>query len=186
MVTMEWGDPAFPESFWKWVYPEPITGCWLWGGAHNRTSGVVKINKKTYFVHLLIARTIFDNPDLHYTLVRRTCGNGNCIAPYHLAKLDFPECLNGHRKTPQNTDRFSSCRICKREQKAEARRAKGIPKRVYKEHQPVKRKQLSITTHKSKPKPSPSKPMVSVFGDKPPEKPWRPEAWRKMKGKESA
>jgi hypothetical protein len=31
----DYGDERLPERFWKYVYPEPNTGCWLWGAGTN-------------------------------------------------------------------------------------------------------------------------------------------------------
>lgn len=31
-MSCKFGDERLPERFWSKVYPEPNTGCWLWGG----------------------------------------------------------------------------------------------------------------------------------------------------------
>lgn len=39
MTGVEYADPRLPSRFWEKVYPCPLTGCWLWGAATNRSRG---------------------------------------------------------------------------------------------------------------------------------------------------
>jgi hypothetical protein len=77
------------ERFWSMVWPEPNTGCWLWGGAiTNRGYATLSIHKKTYSAHRF-----------SYELLRSQIPNGLildhlcrvrwCVNPDHLECVTY-------------------------------------------------------------------------------------------------
>lgn len=73
------------ERFFQKVYPEPNTGCWLWGGSLN-TSGYGNILKRTYGYSIAHRFSYFlhygeFNSNLH---VLHICDTPCCVNPNHL------------------------------------------------------------------------------------------------------
>ncbi len=65
------------------VYPEPNTGCWLWGGAFDKDGyGNFSLNRKPVRAHRL-SYQIFKG-DTGNNLVLHTCDVACCVNPDHL------------------------------------------------------------------------------------------------------
>lgn len=66
------------------VYPDPMSGCWLWAGKiNNQKYGLISYNGKYRLIH----RIVFE----HYNglipdglIVRHRCDNTYCVSPEHL------------------------------------------------------------------------------------------------------
>jgi hypothetical protein len=84
-----YGDDRLPERFWEKVYPEPNTGCWLWGGAlldngYGRWSVRISPTKtKAYSAHRAVALALWGpiSSDMH---VDHLCEVRACCNPAHL------------------------------------------------------------------------------------------------------
>ena len=124
-----------PESIRNKIYPEPNTGCWIWGGAlsgkNGNQYGNVRFNGKSRRVHRvvyeLLVGPIPDGLDLDHL-----CRMGVCSNPQHLeavtTKINVARgignpnqykthCKRGHAFTPENTytfRRMRHCRACNR------------------------------------------------------------------------
>lgn len=200
----EWGDTRLPWNFWEKVYPDPITGCWLWTACEQEKSGaaIITIGGKGYTGHLLIARLMFGD-DVDPRLIKRNCWYRACTSPYHIIKLDVPHCVWGHKKTPENTDSASNCRECKRirDQARAGTRTRSNrdreAERKYRQRYRAKKLGLTLEEYLTRAESRRSlsrvhspisevvkrAPNISVFGDKPPTEPWRPASWVAMEEK---
>src|SRR5690606_7017000 len=78
--TIEYGDPAlFTEYLWSRVFPEPMSGCWLWTAAATDLGyGRYAKNGKWYLAH----RTTANAPE--GKVVDHLCRTPACINPDHL------------------------------------------------------------------------------------------------------
>lgn len=47
MSLADWGDERLPGRFWRNVYPEPNTGCWLWGAGMCDGYAIFSLTKVT-------------------------------------------------------------------------------------------------------------------------------------------
>lgn len=83
---MIYGDTAFPARFWAKVYPEPNTGCWLWGASHNGSGYgefVLGVGRKRY-AHRLMCATAHGAPPADKKFALHSCDVGSCVNPQHL------------------------------------------------------------------------------------------------------
>lgn len=124
-----------PERIKDKIYPEPNTGCWLWGGAisgrpgnqygHVRWAG--KVSRIHRVVYEMLIGPIPEGLDIDHL-----CRVGICCNPQHLepvtTKINYARgvghpnrykthCKQGHEFTPENTytfRRMRHCRICNR------------------------------------------------------------------------
>lgn len=134
-----WGDERLPDRFWEKVYPEPNTGCWLWGAADTRGHGVfwLSLLKELHYAHRVAWRALVapipDGLEIDH-LCRQRC----CVRPDHLdvvthrinvtrgdARWNYlayrdDRCRQGHAFTPDNTRVPAGtdqrvCVMCKRD-----------------------------------------------------------------------
>jgi len=71
-----YGDARLPERIWIKIYPEPNTGCWLWGASCTGGYGNLCTNKKVYRAsrYLLFIETgVLGVQALHNCLTRQCC-----------------------------------------------------------------------------------------------------------------
>lgn len=149
-----------PDWFLDRVQPEPMSGCWLWGGSLNSAGygsfclpsprdGVFRPVRMHRYAYMTLR-----NPGLvkdldHRCRVRACCNPDhlvectdweNCFAPGSLnrakAQAERTECLRGHPFSPENTYRDSSrqrhCRACRRLRDRGRRPARGTPQAHWK------------------------------------------------------
>jgi hypothetical protein len=131
MRRLVFGDERLPASFWDKVTPEPMSGCWLWVGWHQRRGGygIVKVGGARIGAHRVTLGIV---EDLTAEAVDHKCCTPACVNPDHLQQVTIAEnnalagkrrtkCLNGHPRTPDNiylkkTKRGieRTCRLCHR------------------------------------------------------------------------
>lgn len=70
-------------GFWKRIYEEPNTGCWLWSGASDRGYGRLRVNGRVYKAHR-VAWMVCRGEIPSGTHVCHHCDNPPCCNPDHL------------------------------------------------------------------------------------------------------
>lgn len=129
---MNYGDNRLPKRFWAKVYPEPNTGCWLWGAATQNGYGVYVVR---HHVQRKPHRFLFEVvhgyvPAWPVGQIDHICRVRSCVNPQHLELVTAQEntarskaiitvCPQGHTYSDTNTyinERGQrSCRSCRRE-----------------------------------------------------------------------
>lgn len=133
-----WGE-TIENVFWKYVSPEPNSGCWLWDGPLNGYGyGRFSFEKKDYMAHRLsyeLHRTqIPEGMQIDHLCRVRCCVNPdhleivspgeNTVRGWQAANYERPEarrshCPKGHPYSGDNLyvspKGFKECRTCKRE-----------------------------------------------------------------------
>jgi hypothetical protein len=102
------------DRFWKYVMPEPNSGCWLWLGKHNKINdyGFFYFNGRFHTAQraawILLRGPIPDGMQIDHL-----CRNPACVNPDHLEPvtkevnlsrrvLEQTFCKNGHPLTDDN------------------------------------------------------------------------------------
>jgi len=73
------------EEFMRFVFPEPMSGCWLWVGAVKKSGhGKLKVNKKYIQAHRF-SYALFNKMEIpDGMVVRHKCDVSCCVNPSHL------------------------------------------------------------------------------------------------------
>lgn len=128
---------ALQYAVWERIFPEPNTGCWLWGGALNRGG------YGTFGRHHLAHRYVYEMlraPISEGLQIDHKCRVRCCVNPDHMEPVTGEEntrrspligrwkrerCRQGHAFTPENTRwkekrgyKYRACRVCERAQNA--------------------------------------------------------------------
>lgn len=166
---LEFGDTRLPDRFWDKVHPEPSSGCWLWDGGLNSKSRhpYFCYESRIFTVHKFISERFMGMTEKERSFL--SCDNKLCVNPKHIVIQDKNICIRGHNGP---RDSFGNCKPCKNEKR---RLERQMPhnkekRRVWERDYYRRRKEdgyVRVRTRSSD---------VSVFGDKPPEQPWRPNA----------
>jgi len=140
---MNYGDTRLPESVWTWIFPEPNTGCWLWGrGVNSRGYGTISFGGRPgMVVHRFVYETLIQQCPKELVL-DHLCRQPPCCNPDHLEPVTMrtnllrgvgfsalnaakTKCVNGHAFDEANTHITKqgrrSCRACHRIREAARR-----------------------------------------------------------------
>jgi hypothetical protein len=80
---MHFGDSRILDRIWDKVYPEPNTGCWLWGASGQYGYGQTSDeNRKRWRTHRYF---LFIETGLEGEHARHLCHTRACVNPDHLA-----------------------------------------------------------------------------------------------------
>ena len=121
------------ERFWDVVWPEPMSGCWLWAGnVDDQQYGRTPHNGRSRRAHRISYET-HKGPIPPGLVIDHLCRNPSCVNPDHLeavtnyvnvmrgrnhvvAYKQRTHCSHGHEYSPENTyftaDRARRCRKC--------------------------------------------------------------------------
>ena len=136
---MIYGDTKLPQRFWSKVYPEPNTGCWLWGAARSGGGSAgygdfaLGTRDRTY-AHRLMCLTAHGQPPKGKSNALHSCDMSLCVNPDHLRwgtkkqntedmilrgrhfspQRNVTHCWRGHEFTEENTHTYRGKRICKK------------------------------------------------------------------------
>lgn len=93
MGEWEFGDPILPPRFWDKVFPEPMTGCWLWGASTNKQGYGQLIwgskkdgSKRPWLAHRLAFGHLKEVLDPSLVL-DHLCRTSSCVNPDHLEQV---------------------------------------------------------------------------------------------------
>lgn len=141
------------ERFFRWAYPEPNSGCWLWsgtcspGGYAQITHTSPHTGKKAKWAHRL-AYEIFKGPIPEDSEIDHRCRVRCCVNPDHLEAVSKREnihrsmgfaglnvrkthCKRGHEFIPENVyihhwrnKTMRICLVCARERERAIRAGK--------------------------------------------------------------
>lgn len=85
---------ALPDRFWKYVYPEPNSGCWLWGGYCVRQYGAIHMGsaktRKVTRAHRLSYEAFVGTIPPGYE-IDHLCRVVLCVNPAHLEAVTGAE-----------------------------------------------------------------------------------------------
>lgn len=126
------------QRFWRFVSPEPMSGCYLWMGADNQVGyGQMTINGRRVLAHRL-SYEMYKGPIPDGLELDHKCRVRCCVNPDHLEPVTRREnvmrgqsptrfnaekthCKRGHEFTIENTKieppNHRSCRTCIRERR---------------------------------------------------------------------
>jgi hypothetical protein len=80
------------ERFMKYVYPEPNTGCWVWGGGKQLSGyGVFRLNNTTNTIAHRAAVLLLKEPLERGKEINHLCNNKWCVNPDHLEQVTHQE-----------------------------------------------------------------------------------------------
>lgn len=94
---MRFGDPILPKRFWRRVYIEPASGCWLWEGSTNEKgygqiefrSGPIRAKWYTHKLTYCASRELFLPRDHTWHVDHYMNCALECCNPDHLIHLSF-------------------------------------------------------------------------------------------------
>jgi len=141
-MQITYGDPRLPERYWTKVYPEPNTGCWLWGGAvggngYSTSYLHGQVMSAHRAMHLAVLGPVPKGWQVDH-VAARGCTSPLCVNPEHLEAVTQAEnlrrqgeavtaCPKGHAYDESNTgwqrSRTGRSRYCKECNRARQRRA---------------------------------------------------------------
>lgn len=84
-------DPRLPDRFWEKAQPCPISGCWIWTGAHHRLGyGDVWFDGRRRNAHAVAYRILVGKVRGDHELDHR-CRVRCCVNPAHLEPVTHAE-----------------------------------------------------------------------------------------------
>lgn len=132
-MAIAFGDPRLPPRFWDKVYPEPNTGCWLWGAATSKGYGRYNHQRQGRWAYVVSYAELV-GPVPEGLELDHLCRQPACVYPEHLEPVTHlvnvargdawkhwkarTHCTHGHEFTPGNTrlrkDGGRDCKECDR------------------------------------------------------------------------
>ena len=127
--------PGVLLRFWKYVEPEPVSGCWLWAGAVGGGYGQLRVDRKSVLAHRLSFEHHTGSIPLGHE-IDHLCRVKLCVNPSHLDAVVGPvnqrrrwgmgdnglSCRLGHSDWYWNPSGQRTCRTCHNTYKREQRR----------------------------------------------------------------
>lgn len=127
------GDASLPDRFWDKVYPDPMSGCWLWTGSTGRWGyGNFQEGSRTQGTRRMrnahrISYEAFVGPS--HREIDHLCRTRCCVNPEHLEDVSHAEngrrgesqmahqarqttCKHGHDLVGNNVYRWRGHRCC--------------------------------------------------------------------------
>lgn len=164
-MTIDYGDYRLPDRFWDKVHTVPETSCWVWTGAIKKEGGnpTYTLDRRVTTVLQVYFRIFFPRVDRDKHRPRLECGVNDCVNPNHVIILEKGICNRGHNA---RKEKGGGCAQCKHDWYLKRRKGSG-------QRRPSKNEIAGKTVVTS----PTDKPELSVFGDKKPDKLWRPPGW---------
>ena len=73
------------ELFYKYVSPDPLSGCWIWTGCADRQNyGRFWDGEKMIGAHVFSATIANKAPTIDKPFILHACNNPGCVNPDHL------------------------------------------------------------------------------------------------------
>lgn len=109
-MNMDYGDERLPVRFWNKVYPEPNTGCWLWGGSTSNGYGQIvgNVPRLRVLAHRWAYATATGDWAPQGADTDHLCRQRACVNPAHLEVVT-------HQVNVLRGDRAKPSEVCKRE-----------------------------------------------------------------------
>ncbi len=143
MPKIEYLDPRLPERYWDKVFPEPNTGCWLWGAATSVYGYGCWDQRRAHRA----SYEVLVGPVGDGLVLDHLCRNRACVNPDHLEPVTSREnilrgvsraalnavcthCVNGHGLLGSNLyvtpNGRRQCRACRRDASRAWRARKSV------------------------------------------------------------
>jgi hypothetical protein len=74
----------FMSKYWDRIFPDPMSGCYLWAGGSSSGYGHITRCKKQYLAHRCAFESVHGERSADGLVVRHKCDNKLCVNPDHL------------------------------------------------------------------------------------------------------
>lgn len=144
-MNIDFEDDRIPQRVWDKIYPEPMSGCWIWSAAQANfgygVTGVGRASEGTIRVHIWMALINLGPKPFDSARVLHSCDIPWCVNPDHLSYGTASDnsaqmvkrgrssrknyCLNQHELTEDNRYSYGACIRCARDRALKNRRNKS-------------------------------------------------------------
>lgn len=130
-MNVLYGDERIPWRIWEKIYPEPNTGCWLWGASlAGGGYGQVHYQRRTRRAHQLVFEVLVNPVPVGFDL-DHLCRVRWCVNPEHLepvtrrvnllrgvnliwmTRANQTHCKNNHLLSANNVTYYKNARYCR-------------------------------------------------------------------------